>query len=161
MENIDERLGNFHKTLDNWISEHKIDYGANLEDERFKEICRIMRFTEQDLKSLSAIDIQTAIYNLNYYMHYIHVITDREKAVKAWVEQTIGYIISGLQFDKFLKWEEKYNLAIRSHKSGVRLQMLKTTADYRILSGNNSISTIQNAIKVLENIGRNRGYDRS
>lgn len=161
MDNIDERLIKFHKTLDNWISDHKIDYGTNIGDEAFKEVCRILHFQNQDIKSLTAMDAQAAIYSLSQYLHHTKVLIDREKAVKAWVEQTIGYIISGMTFDKYTKWEEKYHLAIRNHPSGARLQILKTTADYRILAGESSIERLNHAIKVLENISRSKTYDRS
>jgi hypothetical protein len=161
MDDIEEKIKNFHKTIDNWISEHKIDYGSKVNEDQFKETCRIMNFTKDDLKSISAIDAQIAIYNLNQYLHYLHTVVDREKAVKAWVDQTIGYIVSGSKLDKYMKWEEKYHMAIRNHSSGLKLQILKTTAEARILSGGSSISTTQNAIKALENIGRSRSYDRS
>lgn len=161
MDNVDERLMKFHNTLDNWISDHKIDYGATVSDETFKEVCRILHFQSEDIKSLTAMDAQAAIYILSQYLHHMKVIVDREKAVKAWVEQTIGYIISGMAFDKYTKWEEKHHLAVRNHPSGLRLRMLKTTADYRILSGESTIERLNHAIKVLENISRSKTYDRS
>ena len=44
--------------------------------------------------------------------------------------------------------------------TGIKLQMLKTTSDARILAGEATISTIENAMKILENLGRQKGYEQ-
>jgi hypothetical protein len=93
-------------------------------------------------------------------MHVKSIIA-REKAVKAWAEQGIWYIVTGVSHDKYAKWEEKYHSAIRNHKSGLKLQMLKTTAEARILAGEATIGSIETAMKVFENMGRNKSYERS
>lgn len=161
MEEIDEKITKFHKNIDDWISSHHINYGIDDSYDLAIRVGKIMHFTEDEIKKLSNIDCQAAIFTLNKYMTYMNSVTAREKAVKQWAEQGIWYIITGYQHDKYAKWEEKYHSAIRNHKSGLKLQMLKTTADARILSGEATIKGLEHAIKVLENIGRSKSYERS
>jgi hypothetical protein len=39
--------------------------------------------------------------------------------------------------------------------------MLKTTSEARILAGEATIGSVETAMKVLENMGRNKSYERS
>ena len=121
----------------------------------------ITDLSKEELKSMTFIDCQTAIFLLNQYLMHLKTLIAREKSVKAWAEQGLWYIVTGVQHDKYAKWEEKYHSAIRYHKSGLKLQMLKTTSDARILAGEAKIGSIETAMKVLENMGRNKSYERS
>lgn len=160
MEDIDIKISNFHKNIDEWISGHHINYGIDDSFELAQKVGHIMHLTEDDIKKMSHIDCQTAMFTLNKYIVYTSSVVAREKAVKQWTEQGIWYIVTGYQHDKYAKWEEKYHSAIRSSKSGLKLQMLKTTADARILAGEATIKGLENAIKILENISRSKSYER-
>ena len=161
MEDIDEKYARFHKNIDEWIDSNKLDYGLNTTLEDAIRVGEIMHLKEEDIKKLTPLDCQVYIFTINKYMTYMGSILAREKAVKQWAEQGIWYIVTGQKHDKFAKWEEKYHAAIRNHKSGLRLLMLKTTADARILSCESQIKGFEYAIKVLENISRSKSYDRS
>lgn len=161
MEELEEKIKKFHENIDEWISGHNINYGMDNSFELTQRVGKIMRFTEDDIKKLSNTDCQAAMFTLNKYVIYTSSVVAREKAVKQWTEQGIWYIITGQKHDQYAKWEEKYHSAIRSSKSGLKLQMLKTTADARILAGEATIKGLENAIKILENIGRSKSYERS
>jgi hypothetical protein len=161
MEELDAKITNFHKNIDEWISGHNINYGIDDSFELAQRVGQIMHFTEDDIKKLSNLDCQAAIFTLNKYIVYTNSLLAREKAVKQWAEQGIWYIITGQKHDQYAKWEEKYHSAIRNSKSGLKLQMLKTTADARILAGEATAKGLEHAIKVLENIARSKSYERS
>lgn len=161
MEDIDQKYEKFHQNINEWIDSNKLNYGLNCSLEDAIRVGQIMHFTEDDIKKLSFIDCQAAIFTLNKYMTYMGSIIAREKAVKQWCDQGIWYIVTGQKHDKYAKWEEKYHSALRNHKSGLRLLMLKTTAEARILTGESQIKGFEHAIKVLESIGRSKSYDRS
>jgi len=161
MEDIDEKYAKFHKNIEDWIQGNRIDYGLNCTLDDAIKVGKIMHLQEEDIKKMSSLDCQAAIFTLNKYMTYTSLIVAREKAAKQWAEQGIWYIVTGQKHDKFAKWEEKYHSALRNHKSGLKLLMLKTTADARILAGEAQIKGFEHAMKVLENIARSKSYDRS
>lgn len=161
MEDIDEKYSKFHNNINEWISGKNLDYGLECTLEDAIAVGKIMHLKEEDVKAMSSADCQAAIFTLNRYMTYMNSIIAREKATKQWAEQGIWYIVTGQQHDKYAKWEEKYHSAIRGHKSGLRLLMLKTTADARILSCEAQVKGFENAIKVLENMSRSKSYERS
>lgn len=161
MEDIDEKINKFHKSIDDWIKNNNIDYGAGSFNEKVFEISRILHLTKEDLKAMSSVDCQMAIYALNQYSCYLNTLIAREKAVKTWADQGIWYIITGMQHEKYAKWEEKYHMSIRASPIGVKLQILKTTAEARILATEATAGRLDTAIKVLENLSRSKTYDKS
>ena len=160
MEELEEKINNFHQNNENRIRESKVDYGTDFGD-KSNESKKILDLSKEELKSMTFADYQASIYLLNQYLMHLKTIIAREKAVKAWAEQGIWYIVTGVSHDKYAKWEEKYHSAIRNHKSGLKLQMLKTTSEARILAGEAAIGSVEMAMKVLENMGRNKSYERS
>lgn len=161
MDDIDQKYAKFHENIDNWIDSNHLDYGLKCSLEDAIHVGKIMHLKEEDVKKMSSLDCQAAIFTINKYMTYMGSVVAREKAVKQWCEQGIWYIVTGQQHDKYAKWEEKYHSALRNHKSGLKLQMLKTTAEARILAGESQIKGFEHAIKVLESIGRSKSYERS
>jgi hypothetical protein len=161
MEDLDAKITNFHKNIDEWISGHNINYGIDDSFELTQRVGNIMHLMEDDIKKMSHLDCQAAMFTLNKYIVYTSSVVAREKAVKQWADQGIWYIVTGQKHDQYAKWEEKYHSAIRNHKSGLKLQMLKTTAEARILAGEATIKGIENAIRILENISRSKSYERS
>jgi len=161
MDDIDQKYAKFHENIDNWINSNHRDYGLKCSLEDAIRVGEIMHLKEEDVKKMSSLDCQAAIFTINKYMTYMGSVVAREKAVKQWCEQGIWYIVTGQQHDKYAKWEEKYHSALRNHKSGLKLQMLKTTAEARILAGESQIKGFEHAIKVLESIGRSKSYERS
>jgi len=161
MDDIDQKYAKFHENIDNWINSNHLDYGLKCSLEDAIRVGEIMHLKEEDVKKMSSLDCQAAIFTINKYMTYMGSVVAREKAVKQWCEQGIWYIVTGQQHDKYAKWEEKYHSALRNHKSGLKLQMLKTTAEARILAGESQIKGFEHAIKVLESIGRSKSYERS
>lgn len=161
MDDLEQKYTKFHNNIDEWIKGHNINYGMDDSIELARRVGQIMHLSEDEIKKLSNVDCQAAIFTLNKYVTYTNSVVAREKAVKQWTEQGIWYIVTGYQHDKYAKWEEKYHSAIRNHKSGLKLQMLKTTAEARILAGEATVKGLEHAIKVLENIGRSKAYERS
>lgn len=161
MEDIEEKYNKFHQNIDEWIDSKNLDYGLKTTLEDAIRVGEIMHLKEEDIKKMSSLDCQAAIFTINKYMTYTSSIVAREKAVKQWCEQGIWYIVTGQKHDKYAKWEEKYHTALKNHKSGLRLLMLKTTAEARILAGESQIKGFEQAIKVLESISRSKSYDRS
>jgi hypothetical protein len=160
MEDIDVKINNFHKTIDDWIHSNHADIDNEKLGDRIYEVTQIIHMSREDLNKMSAIECQTAVYILNQQVGYLKMKISREKAVKAWAEQGIGYLITGSKHDKYAKWEEKYYESIRSSQTGIKLQMLKTTADARILAGAASVETIETAMRVLENLARSKSYEQ-
>lgn len=161
MDNIDEKYALFHKNIDEWIDSSKINYGLDDLSEEVYKVGKILHFTEDEVKKMSFIDCQAAIFTLNKYSMYMNTILSREKAVRQWADQGIWYIITGQKHNQYAKWEEKYHSSIRNSPSGIKLQKLKTTADFRILALESQIKGIENAMKVIESIARSKSYERS
>lgn len=161
MEEVDDKINKFHKSIDEWIESKHIDYGLDSFGEKVHEVGKILHLSREELKAMSVIDYQTAIFLLNQYWAYLNTLLAREKAVKTWADQGIWYIITGMQHDKYSKWEEKYHMSIRASPIGIKLQILKTTAEARILATEATSSRLETAIKVLENLSRSKSYDRS
>jgi len=159
MEELEEKIKKFHDNIDNWIKESKIDYGTDFGD-KADEVAKILNYSREELKSMTFPDYQASIFLLNQYLMHLKSIIAREKAVKAWAEQGIWYIVTGVSHDKYAKWEEKYYESIRSSQTGIKLQTLKTTADARILSVGATIEMIENAMRVLENLARSKSYEQ-
>lgn len=162
MDDIDVKIANFHKNLDEWISGHNINYGMDNSQDLAKRVGEIMNWTEDKVKQLSHMECQAAIFSLNKYLTYMNSMLAREKSVKQWAEQGILYMITGYEFDKFVKWEEKYYITIRLHKeSGAKLHKLKTVSESRILETEATVKGVELAIKILENVGKGKLYERS
>ena len=161
MEEIDERINKFHKSIDDWIESKNIDYGVDSFGDKVYEVSKVLHLSRDELKAMSSVDCQTAIFLLNQYWSYLNTLLAREKAVKTWADQGIWYIITGMQHDKYSKWEEKYHMSIRASPMGIKLQILKTTAEARILATEATAGRLETAIKVLESLSRSKSYDRS
>lgn len=161
MEEVDDKINKFHKSIDEWIESKHIDYGVDSFGDKVDEVGKILHLSREELKAMSVVDYQTAIFLLNQYWGYLNTLLAREKAVKTWADQGIWYIITGMQHDKYSKWEEKYHMSIRASPMGIKLQILKTTAEARILATEATSSRLETAIKVLENLSRSKSYDRS
>jgi len=161
VEEVDDKINKFHKSIDEWIESKHIDYGLDSFGEEVNEVGKILHLSREELKAMSVVDYQTAIFLLNQYWAYLNTLLAREKAVKTWADQGIWYIITGMQHDKYSKWEEKYHMSIRACPIGIKLQILKTTAEARILATEATSSRLETAIKVLENLSRSKSYDRS
>jgi hypothetical protein len=160
MEDIDIKINNFHKSIDEWIHSNHVDIDSEKLGDRLCEVAQLIHLSREEIGKMSSIECQTAVYALNQQLGYLKMRMAREKAVKAWAEQGIGYLITGSKHDKYAKWEEKYYESIRSSQTGIKLQMLKTTADARILAGEATIGTIENAMRVLENLARSKNYEQ-
>jgi hypothetical protein len=160
MEDIDIKISNFHKTIDDWIHNSHADIDNEKLGDKFDEVTTIIHMSREDLNKMSSVECQTAVYLLNQQAGYLKMKISREKAVKAWAEQGIGYLITGSKHDKYAKWEEKYYESIRSSQTGIKLQTLKTTADARILAGGATIETIETAMRILENLARSKSYEQ-
>lgn len=160
MEDIDIKINNFHKNIDEWIHNNHADIDSEKLGDRLYEVSKIIHLSREEINKMSSIECQTAVYILNQQLGYLKMRLARERAVKAWAEQGIGYLITGSKHDKYAKWEEKYYESIRSSQTGIKLQTLKTTADARILAGEATMGTIENAMKILENLGRQKSYEQ-
>lgn len=160
MEDIDVKINNFHKNIDEWIHNNHVDINSEKLGDKLHEVSQLIHLSREEVNKMSSIECQTAVYILNQQLGYLKMRLAREKAVKAWAEQGIGYLITGSKHDKYAKWEEKYYESVRSSQTGIKLQTLKTTSDARILAGEATISTIENAMKILENLGRQKGYEQ-
>lgn len=160
MEDIDIKINNFHKSIDEWIHNNHADIDSQKLGDKIYEASKIIHMSREDMREMSSIECQTAVYLLNQQAGYLKMKTAREKAVKAWAEQGIGYLITGSKHDKYAKWEEKYYESIRNSQTGIKLQMLKTTADARILAAEATIGTIENAMRILENLARSKSYEQ-
>jgi hypothetical protein len=160
MEDIDIKINNFHKSIDEWIHNNHIDIDNEKLSDRLHEVTQLLHLSRDEVSKMSSIECQTAVYVLNQHLGHLKMRLAREKAVKAWAEQGIGYLITGSKHDKYAKWEEKYYESIRSSQTGIKLQTLKTTADARILAGEATIGTIENAMRVLENLARSKNYEQ-
>lgn len=160
MEDIDVKVNNFHKNIDDWISNNNIDISNEKIHGIIYEVSNIIHMSREDINKMSSIECQTAVYLLNQYAGHLKTRLARERAAKSWAEQGIGYLITSTKHDKYAKWEEKYYESVRASQTGIKLQTLKTTAEARILAGEATIVTIENAMKILENLGRQKGYEQ-
>jgi hypothetical protein len=160
MEDIDVKINNFHKNIDEWIHNNHIDIDSEKLGDTVYEVAKIIHMSREEINKMSSVECQTAVYLLNQQLGHLKMRVAREKAVKSWAEQGIGYLITGSKHDKYAKWEEKYYESIRSSQTGIKLQTLKTTADARILAAEATVGTIENAMRVLENLARSKNYEQ-
>ena len=155
MGDIEEKLQNFLTKIDQWMYSSNIQY-RNAPFDKNDEVLNILDCNINDLRERTTENHQENIMILNQYRHQLLHVVAREKSIKAWAEQGINYLIAGKEFNKFMKWEEKYFTVIKKNAVGEKLQELKTTSEARIMSAEATIKTVETAIKVLENLGRSK-----
>lgn len=160
MDDIEQKVNEFCQKIEDWISINKIDYGVT-DSEEIENCNKILSMTEKDLRNLNSMDCQIYLFSLNKYLYYLNRILAREKSVKTYADQGIWYIVSGFSNEKMFKWEERYYNALRRSKIATELQKLKTASEVRSHHTEITIKTVEGAIKILENIGRSKSYDRS
>lgn len=159
-DEIDVKLANFLVKISNWMNLNDITYPSdNFQD--INKIECILDGNPVDFRDSTAQQCQENLFVLNQYLYRLNVSLSKEKSVKAWAEQGINFLIASKEFSPYIKWEEKKFIIVKESKIAAKLQELKTVSDARIIMAEAMIKKVENAMRIIENIGRTKIYERT
>lgn len=159
-DEIDVKLENFLAKISNWMNLNGITY-PNDNIQNINDIECILDGSPKDLRDSTAQSCQENLFTLNQYLYRLNMSLSKERSVKAWAEQGINFLIASKEFSPYIKWEEKKFIIVKESKIGAKLQELKTISESRIMVCEAMIKRVENAMKIIENVGRVKTYERS
>ncbi len=129
--NQDEEVQNFLDRIDSWINDNKLNIKRINHD-----LCEeILNLSYDELKDLNAEELLAKSYILSGYSDYINETYNKEKSINEYANLSINYIIAPFidnYGDNFVKYEKKYNLAIKENPLASKLFKLKNESAIRI-----------------------------
>lgn len=121
---------NFINKIDEWVSSNKLDI-SRINHDKCEEI---LNLSYEELKILPGPDLIAYSYILSGYSDYINKESNRLKAIIEYATNSINYIVAPVidnYGDNFVKYEKKYNLAIRENPLALKLNELKNESMLR------------------------------
>lgn len=158
---LEEKLEKFLNGINEWASGHNIVYSSQSLFNKPEEIETILNIDGSDLKNFSVDECRDAMLTLNRYLSYLNLVLSREKSAKSWSDQGLNYLLAGKDFSPYVKWEEKKALILREGSIAAKLQELKTVCEGRIMTIEAQIKNTEYILKIIEQVWRNKSYDRS
>ncbi len=159
----EEKLNEFTKAIDEWISCKNIispEGPRKGHDGEYKgNISKILGFTSDTLKILTAEECLAYAYELHNYGEYLESVKVKENAILEWADSSIWYIISTVMQNygsQYTKWQEKYYSAIRENPLASDILKVKNHAEARVKILNGKADRIQSMANILTNLSRRR-----
>lgn len=121
---------NFINKIDEWVSNNKLDI-SRINHDKCEEV---LNLGYEELKTLPGPDLIAYSYILSGYSDYINKESNRLKAIIEYASNSINYIVAPVidnYGDNFVKYEKKYNLAIRENPLAAKLNELKNESMLR------------------------------
>lgn len=110
----EEKLNEFVQAIEDWVS----CKGLIIPEKPNKKISRVLAFTSETLKILTAEECLCYAYDLHNYGEYLESVKAKENAILEWADSSIWYIISTVMQNygtQYTKWQEKYYSAIKEN----------------------------------------------
>ena len=141
----EEKLNEFVQAIEDWISCKSIISPK----EPNKNLSRVLAFTSETLKILTAEECLSYAYELHNYGEYLESVRSKENAILEWADSSIWYIISTVM-------QKKYYSAIRENPLASEILKVKNHAEARVKILSGKADRIQNMANVLTNLSRRR-----
>lgn len=161
MDDVEIKLENFLAKISTWMTHCDIIWNAEDRFPRMSDVECALNADYRDFRQSSQQQLQETLFLLNQYLYRLNMELAKEQSVKAWADQGINFLIAGQEFPQYTKWEEKKFLIVRKSKIAEKLQELKTVSDARILIAEAIIKKVETSMKIIENMGRIKMYERS
>ncbi len=120
----------FMQKIDSWISDNKLDI-SRINHDKCEEVINL---SYEEIKEMNSQDLITSSFVLCSYADYINKESNRLKAIIDYATNSINYIVAPTidnYGDNYVKYEKKYNLAIRENPLAEKLYNLKNEASLR------------------------------
>tara|TARA_R110000824_G_scaffold360468_1_gene548214 strand:- start:4271 stop:4735 length:465 start_codon:yes stop_codon:yes gene_type:complete len=151
----EEKLNEFVQAVEDWIS----CKGIISPKKPNKKLSRVLGFTSDTLKILTAEECLCYAYDLHNYGEYLESVKAKENAILEWADSSIWYIISTVMQNygtQYTKWQEKYYSAIKENPLAAEILKVKNHAEARVKILSGKADRIQNMANVLTNLSRRR-----
>ncbi len=148
-------LINFMDTVDNWIHDNKLDI-SRIDHQKCEEILNI---SYEDMKDMPAQDLIASSFMLAAYSDFINKESNKLKGIVEYATNSINYIIAPLidnYGDNFVKYEKKYNLAIRENPLAEKLNHLKNQAMLRFQSLENKALNMKRMSDIMLELSKRK-----
>ena len=145
----------FINRVDLWISENKLDI-SRINHDKCEEL---LNLSYDELKTLSAIDLLAGSYVLAGYSDFINKEHSKLKAIVDYSINSINYIVAPVidnYGDNFVKYEKKYNMAIRENPLANKLNDLKNMAGLKLQSLENKALNIKRMSDIMSELSRRK-----
>ena len=159
----EEKLNEFLEAIDEWISCKNImspkGPRKNLDGEYKGNISKILEFTSDTLKRLTAEECLAYAYELHNYGEYLESVKAKEKIVLEWADGSIWYIISTVMHNyggQYAKWQEKYYGAIKENPLASEILKVKNHAEARVSLLDGKAARVQKMADILNSLSRRR-----
>jgi len=160
----EEKLNEFLQAVDDWIACKNIipaqGPAKKPNSEEYKgNVSRILGFTADTLKALTAEECLAYAYELHAYGEYLESVRAKENIVLEWADSSIWYIISTVMNQyggQYTKWQEKYYSAIKENPLASEILKVKNHAESRVKLLNGKADRIQNMAQILNSLSKRR-----
>lgn len=145
----------FINRVDAWMLENKLDISRINHDKCEK----LLNLSYDELKTLSAIDLLAGSYVLAGYSDFINKEHSKLKAIVDYSINSINYIVAPVidnYGDNYVKYEKKYNLAIRENPLANKLNELKNEAGLKLQSLENKALNIKRMSDIMSELSRRK-----
>lgn len=145
----------FINRVDAWMLENKLDISRINHDKCEK----LLNLSYDELKTLSAIDLLAGSYVLAGYSDFINKEHSKLKAIVDYSINSINYIVAPVidnYGDNYVKYEKKYNLAIRENPLANKLNELKNEAGLKLQLLENKALNIKRMSDIMSELSRRK-----
>lgn len=146
---------NFMTKIDDWISTNKLDI-SRINHDKCEEI---LNLSYEDLKSMPGQDLIASAYILSGYSDYINKESNKLKAIIEYSTNSINYIVAPVidnYGDNFVKYEKKYNMAIRENPLASKLNEFKNEAVLRFQSLENKALNMKRMSDIILELSKRK-----
>lgn len=145
----------FMNQIEDWISSNKLNI-TRFNHDKCEEI---LNFSYDELKQMPGQDLIANSFILSGYSDYINQSSNRLKAIIEYATNSINYIVAPVidnYGDNFVKYEKKYNMAIRENPLAEKLNDLKNQASLRFQSLENKALNMKRISDIMLELSKRK-----
>ena len=143
----------FIDSLDNYISGEQI-YSVQINP----EVETIINLESVELEALTPEECCEKAYVLFGYCNYVQSVSNQHSVKLNWAEKQLNLIVpkQAAQFDKYMKWEQKYFSIIENDEFAKKLFEVKLAAESRTMWLDNKIKDLRRMADTLLELSRRK-----
>lgn len=145
----------FMSQIEEWISINKLDI-TRFNHDKCEEI---LNLSYDELKEMTGQDLIANSFILSGYSDYINQSSNKLKAIIEYATNSINYIVAPVidnYGDNFVKYEKKYNLAIRENPLAAKLNELKNESTLRFQSLENKALNMKRMSDIMLELSKRK-----
>ena len=150
-----DRLDDFLWSVDNYIKAEGV-HTVNVNP----EVELILNLTSVELDTLTSEECCEKAYCLYGYCNYVQSVFNKHRAKLSWCEQQLNKIVAeqAAQFDKYMKWEQKYYSVIKNDDFAQKLLDSKLACESRVILLEDKIRYMRKMSDVLLELSKRKAY---